>query len=91
MDFKVLEAEHEGRVFRIEEDLREVGAYLLVYEDGRCVFRPHNLGGTQKTSMLAGVLGRLVGYVWRHTQSGRKAVRFTLQIRLYFKTIFARG
>ena len=37
MDFKVLEAEHEGRVFRIEEDYAEVGAYLLVYEDGMCV------------------------------------------------------
>ena len=37
MDFKALEAGHEGRVFRIEEDLPEVGAYLLVYEDGRCV------------------------------------------------------
>ena len=37
MDFKILEAEHEGRLFRIEEDLPEVGAYLLVYEDGRCV------------------------------------------------------
>lgn len=37
MDFILLEAEHEGRVFKIEEDCPEVGAYLFVYENGKCV------------------------------------------------------
>lgn len=37
MGFKVFEAEHNNRRFKIEEDYPEVGVYLYVYEDGNCV------------------------------------------------------
>lgn len=36
MTTKMLEANHDGRVFRIMEDLPEVGVYLLVYEGEVC-------------------------------------------------------
>jgi len=32
-----LEAKYNGKVFIIEEDMPEVGAYLYVLEGGRCV------------------------------------------------------
>lgn len=37
MNFKVFEAKHNSLAFKIEEDYSEVGAYLYVYEDGRCI------------------------------------------------------
>jgi len=38
MHLKILEAQYDGKVFRIEEDLPEVGYYFYVYEDGKCIF-----------------------------------------------------
>ena len=35
-EFKILEAEYNGKKFRIEEDYPEVGTYLYVYENGNC-------------------------------------------------------
>lgn len=32
----ILEAEHNGRKFKIEEDLPDVGAYLYVFEGEEC-------------------------------------------------------
>ncbi len=37
MSFKTLEAEYQGRTYRIEEDYPEVGVYLYVYENDQCV------------------------------------------------------
>ena len=37
MKFKILEANHNGKEFRIKEDYPEVGSYLYVYEAGKCV------------------------------------------------------
>lgn len=37
MNRNTFEAHHEGQIFRIEEDFREVGAYLYVYEGHVCV------------------------------------------------------
>lgn len=37
MKFKILEANHNGKKFRIEEDYPEVGSYLYVYEGEKCV------------------------------------------------------
>jgi hypothetical protein len=34
---KYFENECDGKLFRIEEDLPEVGAYLYVYENGKSV------------------------------------------------------
>ena len=36
MEFKKFETEHKGLKLKIEEDLPEVGAYLLVFENGKC-------------------------------------------------------
>ena len=36
--FKILEAEHNGRKYRIEEDFPEVGVYLYVYEGDKCTY-----------------------------------------------------
>ena len=35
--FNVYETFQGNRVFKIEEDFPEVGAYLYVYEDGHCI------------------------------------------------------
>jgi len=32
------ESIQDNRIFRIEEDYPEVGAYLYVYENGRCIY-----------------------------------------------------
>jgi hypothetical protein len=32
------ETAYHGKLFRIEEDYPEVGAYLYVYENGKCVY-----------------------------------------------------
>ena len=37
MKYKKLEAEHNGMKFKIEEDLPEVGVYLFVYKDDKCI------------------------------------------------------
>ncbi len=37
MQYKILEAEHDGQKFRIEEDYPNVGAYLYVYKNENCV------------------------------------------------------
>lgn len=37
MNFKVLEANYNNKKFIIEEDYPEVGAYLYVYENGKCI------------------------------------------------------
>ena len=33
--FKIFEAKYNGKIFRIEEDLPGVGAYLLILENGK--------------------------------------------------------
>jgi len=38
MKYKILIAENNIRNFRIEEDYPEVGAYLYVYENGKCIY-----------------------------------------------------
>ena len=35
--FSILETVRDNRTFKIEEDYPEVGVYLYVYEDGRCI------------------------------------------------------
>ncbi len=35
---KYYETEYNRKVFRIEEDYPEVGAYLFVHENGKCIF-----------------------------------------------------
>jgi hypothetical protein len=35
---KYYETEYHSRVFRIEEESPEVGAYLFVYENSKCVY-----------------------------------------------------
>ena len=37
MEFKVYEIEYNGLNFKIEEDLPEVGVYLYVYKEGKCI------------------------------------------------------
>lgn len=37
MEFKIFEAKKNKLEFRIEEDLPEVGAYLYVFKDGKCI------------------------------------------------------
>jgi len=37
MEFRVYEVVQENTIFRIEEDHPEVGAYLYVIKDGKCV------------------------------------------------------
>ncbi len=37
MEFKILEIEYNGLLFKIEEDYPEVGVYLYVYKNGKCV------------------------------------------------------
>lgn len=37
MKFKILVSKYSKRVFKIEEDFPEVGAYLYVYEKGECI------------------------------------------------------
>jgi len=37
MEFKIFETNYNNKVFRIEEDYPEVGAYLYIYEDGICI------------------------------------------------------
>ncbi len=37
MELKKLEIVHDGRKFSIEEDYSEVGSYLYVFENDRCV------------------------------------------------------
>ena len=36
--FKVYEYLQDNRIFKIEEDYPEVGAYLYIYENGQCIF-----------------------------------------------------
>ena len=37
MKFKILEAEFNGRKFKIEEDYPEVGSFLYIYEGEKCI------------------------------------------------------
>lgn len=37
MEFKILKAKKNKLEFIIEEDLPEVGAYLYVFKDGKCI------------------------------------------------------
>ncbi len=37
MEFKTFEIEYGGFLFKIEEDYPEVGVYLYVYENGKCI------------------------------------------------------
>jgi hypothetical protein len=37
MEYKILEAIHNGKKFKIEEDLPDVGAYFFVYEGDKDV------------------------------------------------------
>lgn len=37
MEYLILEAKYNGKLFRIEEDLPDIGAYLYVYEMGVCI------------------------------------------------------
>ena len=37
MEFKILEANYNGKKYRIEEDYPEVGSYLYVYEEEKCI------------------------------------------------------
>ena len=37
MDFKVYQTVRDYTVFRIEEDYPEVGAYLYIIENGKCL------------------------------------------------------
>ncbi len=36
MEYRKLNAEHDGRSFRIEEDNPDIGWYLYVSKDGQC-------------------------------------------------------
>lgn len=36
MEYQIFEAEYKGLKFRIEEDYPEIGAYLYVFENGKC-------------------------------------------------------
>ena len=38
MNFKTISVEHEGKIFRIEEDFPDVGAYLYIYEKNKCIY-----------------------------------------------------
>lgn len=35
---KHYETTHHGKLFKVEEDYPEIGAYLYVYENGRCEY-----------------------------------------------------
>ena len=37
MEFRILETIYKGKVFKIEEDYPEVGAYLYILEGDKCV------------------------------------------------------
>ena len=37
MEFKILETSYKGKKFRIEEDYPEVGSYLYIFEDEKCI------------------------------------------------------
>jgi hypothetical protein len=37
MKLKILEVNHNGKKFRIEEDYPEVGSYLYIYEGEKCI------------------------------------------------------
>ncbi len=37
MKFKILEIEYNGLIFKIEEDYPEVGVYLYIYKNGKCI------------------------------------------------------
>ena len=37
MALKKFETMHNGLVFKIEEDYPEVGAYLYIYQNGKCI------------------------------------------------------
>jgi hypothetical protein len=37
MKFKILEADFNERIFRIEEDYPSVGSNLYIYENGKCI------------------------------------------------------
>ena len=37
MEFKILEAEKDNLKFIIEEDFPEVGVYLYIFKDGKCI------------------------------------------------------
>ena len=38
ISMKYYETEYQSKLFRIEEDLPEVGAYLFVYENSKCMY-----------------------------------------------------
>ncbi len=37
MEFKILETEFNGKRFKIEEDYPEVGVYLYVFDEDKCI------------------------------------------------------
>jgi len=37
MEFKILETSYNEKKFRIEEDYPEVGSYLYIFEDEKCI------------------------------------------------------
>ncbi len=37
MNFVKIEAKHNGLIFIIEEDFPEVGVYLYIYENNKCI------------------------------------------------------
>jgi len=37
MEFRILETSYGGRIFKIEEDYPEIGSYLYIYENEKCV------------------------------------------------------
>lgn len=37
MEYRVFETDYNGKQFRIEEDFPEVGVYLYVFQDGKCI------------------------------------------------------
>ena len=37
MKFKIFEAQYENKFLKIEEDYPEVGVYLYVFENGKCI------------------------------------------------------
>lgn len=37
MNLKIIEATYNGRTFRIEEDYPEIGVYLYVFENKKCI------------------------------------------------------
>ena len=37
MEFRIYEARQDNIIFRIEEDYPEVGAYLYIIENGKCI------------------------------------------------------